>query len=346
MPNLGTIAVIVPVYNCKTELSRCVESVLAQTYKDIRLYLVDDGSTDGSAELCREYEAQDSRIKAIVKSNEGPMMTALRGAFESTEEFLMFLDSDDWIEPQMIERYARAVDDSGRPQVVIGGFVIDREWNGTAEKKSSAAQPGVYEGERLKREIIDRILGNADRTVIMSRCMKLINRKLVLDNAHYCDPKIRMGDDLNVMLACVLDAQRLVLLEDSHEYHYVYRSSSLVHHYDARMYDNLRRLMPIVRQILKDKGVSGAEEMVAGEYMVFFLLLMRNELRNPAKNAGSRIMKICADEEGRIRGGSGFAAVSAADRMILWMLRKPDRVRIEAVRAVFRLRDSLAGRMN
>ena len=87
------IAVIVPVYNKSKYFARCVESILNQSYRKIAVYLVDDGSTDGSGAVCDAYERRDSRVRVIHKQNEGPMKTALRGAMESTEPYVMFVDS-------------------------------------------------------------------------------------------------------------------------------------------------------------------------------------------------------------------------------------------------------------
>lgn len=97
------ISVIIPVYNVKKYLNRCVDSILNQTLMDFELILVDDGSTDGSGLICDNYEKRDRRIKVIHKSNSGQGEARNRGIDIALGEYLHFVDSDDWIHPQMLE---------------------------------------------------------------------------------------------------------------------------------------------------------------------------------------------------------------------------------------------------
>lgn len=107
------ISVVVPIYNGKRYLKRCVDSVLDQTYTDIEVILVNDGSTDGSLTLCREYEKKDRRIKVIDKPNAGLPQTRNVGIDASKGEYVFFIDCDDWIDSDTFEfliSYAEARD--------------------------------------------------------------------------------------------------------------------------------------------------------------------------------------------------------------------------------------------
>ena len=96
------ISVIVPVYNVERYLTRCIDSILAQTYQNFELILVDDGSTDGSGTLCDSYMKKDSRIKVIHKKN-GGLSDARNSGIDAAEgEFLSFIDSDDWVRPDFL----------------------------------------------------------------------------------------------------------------------------------------------------------------------------------------------------------------------------------------------------
>lgn len=92
------ISVIIPVYNVKSYLKKCVDSVINQTYKDLEIILVDDGSTDGSSEICDQYKTIDSRIKVIHKKNGGLSDARNCGIDISKGEYITFLDSDDWVD--------------------------------------------------------------------------------------------------------------------------------------------------------------------------------------------------------------------------------------------------------
>ena len=96
------VSVIIPVYNVKDYLSRCVDSVLSQTYNNLEIWLVDDGSTDGCSEICDEYVKNDERIRVIHKEN-GGLSDARNAALDAMKgDYLMFVDSDDFIHKDMI----------------------------------------------------------------------------------------------------------------------------------------------------------------------------------------------------------------------------------------------------
>ena len=104
------ISVIVPVYNVENYLAQCLDSVLAQTYKDLEILLIDDGSTDRSGSICDAYQAKDERIRAFHTANRGLSAARNVGLNCAQGEYVAFVDSDDWIEPEMIETlYQKAV---------------------------------------------------------------------------------------------------------------------------------------------------------------------------------------------------------------------------------------------
>jgi len=112
MSSSNTVAVIIPVYNVEKYLSRCVESVLAQTYRELIVILVDDGSLDNCPSLCDKYASEDSRVFVIHQENGG--LSAARNAgldwvmTHANVEWISFVDSDDWIHPEMIDRLLKA----------------------------------------------------------------------------------------------------------------------------------------------------------------------------------------------------------------------------------------------
>lgn len=101
--NLPKISIIVPVYKAETYLHRCVDSILAQTFTDWELILVDDGSPDQSGKICDEYAKKDQRVKVIHKENGGVSSARQRGLDESVGEYTIHADPDDWVEPEMLD---------------------------------------------------------------------------------------------------------------------------------------------------------------------------------------------------------------------------------------------------
>ena len=98
------ISIIVPVYNVAEYIGKCIESILGQTYENIELICVNDGSTDSSLEILKSYEKSDSRVVVIDKKNEGVSSARNDGIAKSTGEYVMFVDGDDWIDPDMCRR--------------------------------------------------------------------------------------------------------------------------------------------------------------------------------------------------------------------------------------------------
>ena len=123
MANFPKISVIVPVYNTEKYLHRCIDSVLAQTYKDFELLLIDDGSKDSSGAICDEYAARDSRVKVFHKENGGVSFARNAGLAIASGDWIMHLDGDDWIAPDIQERLIRKGEDTGA-DIVMGDFLF------------------------------------------------------------------------------------------------------------------------------------------------------------------------------------------------------------------------------
>ena len=101
---MDTISVIVPAYNIGSYLGRSLDSLLAQTYPSLEIIVVDDGSTDNTAEVMGAYAAKSEKIRTIFKENGGVTLARLRGVQESTGDWIAFMDGDDYVEPQMYAR--------------------------------------------------------------------------------------------------------------------------------------------------------------------------------------------------------------------------------------------------
>lgn len=127
--NTSKISVIVPVYKVEPYLRRCVDSILAQTYTNLEIILVDDGSPDNCPAICDEYAKKDSRVRVIHKENGGLSDARNAGLNICTGEYIAFVDSDDWIEPDMYEKLLANMIQFGT-EMSVGGVSDDVEENG------------------------------------------------------------------------------------------------------------------------------------------------------------------------------------------------------------------------
>lgn len=120
------ISIIVPVYNVEEYLSRCIDSILSQTFSDFELILVDDGSTDGSGKICDEYVKQDERVVVIHKENGGQSSARNSGLKKLNGKYISFIDSDDWISSDYLE-YLYSLIKKYKADVVSADYVITYE---------------------------------------------------------------------------------------------------------------------------------------------------------------------------------------------------------------------------
>ena len=114
------VSVIIPVYNVEKYLAACLDSVLQQTYRDLEILLINDGSTDRSGEICQEYAAQDARIRYFKTENRGLSEARNLGLRSCTGEYISFVDSDDRLHPQATEFMLQAIRETGVPLVKAG----------------------------------------------------------------------------------------------------------------------------------------------------------------------------------------------------------------------------------
>lgn len=139
-----TVSVIVPVYNATEYLHKCVDSIVNQSYVNLEIILVDDGSVDESLSVCEQYACQDKRIKVLHKENGGLMSAWMAGVELASGEYCCFVDSDDWIDPCMIEELFRRTSDAEQ-EVICCNFAI--------EKKQEAFRRSMnYRQEYMKRK--------------------------------------------------------------------------------------------------------------------------------------------------------------------------------------------------
>lgn len=179
------ITVIVPVYNVKRYLEQCVGSILGQSYPVFEVLLVDDGSADGSGELCERLAADDARVHVVHKENAGLGFARNTGLDNLRPEttHVMFVDSDDWLEPGTVEIFARAAEESGA-DCVLGGFTKrDSEGNPQFEFRLEDA---VWEGDDLARKFTPRVCGSAPEasdSIPMSACSSMFAKTNIDDHS-------------------------------------------------------------------------------------------------------------------------------------------------------------------
>ena len=328
------ISVIIPVYNTAKYMDECLESVLTQTFKEFEVILVDDGSTDGlSPAKCDEYAAKDNRIIAVHKPNGGLISAWTEGVKRACADYLCFLDSDDWVDTDMLEKlYALTNPSYSDSEIISGNYIVEK--NNERRKETQGLTPGVYTGDSLDK-IKENILGNEVRPITMSRCMKLTSRKLLLDNIKYCDTSIVMAEDVNIMLPTVCDAKRLVIAKDSYFYHYRLVGDSMAHGYNKKLLSNLELNDKTFRAILRDKKISTSETQMDREFVIMLFVVMKSELRYKAPNVTSRVRSIFLRDDIRKKIMSTQIDISSkANKLLYFCMKHPIFPVVQATRFI------------
>ncbi len=172
------VSVVVPVYNVEPYLRRCLDSIVGQTYRNIEIILVDDGSPDACGRICEEYAANDTRIRVIHQENRGLSGARNSGMDAATGEYLMFIDSDDLIDFTMAEKMVNKAKETDA-DVVQCRFYFLKDDQDTLDSYSDPI-PGAYDGVILDEKNLQEFFFAAITDFSMSSvCNKMIRRSLV-----------------------------------------------------------------------------------------------------------------------------------------------------------------------
>ena len=239
MPKLS---VIVPVYNTEKYLRECVDSILAQTFTDFELILVDDGSTDGSGAICDEYAGKDPRIQVIHQQNGGITVARKTGVRHATGEYVTFVDSDDWIDKAMYETMLECRNETD-PDVIICGMLTEME-QGAAPRKVIIGS-GVYNKQQLRDEVYPIMLfdfAHCMPAVSPSLCNKLFKKHLLSNIIEQVNDTITYGEDALCTYSGLLDADS-IYITNQNLYHYRNHFESACNTYSCSLLEKFSLLI-------------------------------------------------------------------------------------------------------
>ncbi len=269
------ISIIVPIYKVEKYIRQCVESIINQTYKDIEIILVDDGSPDNCPSICDEYAELDSRIKAIHKENGGLISARKAGLDASQGEYVCFVDGDDFIEPDMYEHIADAVDTTNA-DCVITQFYFD--YPQKPEKSDYKLSRPFYTRDEIEMDIFPSMLFDNKYYCfgIFPNCWtKVFKRELLEKHLSDVDNRIRMGEDIAFTYPCIMQCQSLAFV-DKALYHYRINPESMTKAYDPDLQDII--YLPYDALLKKSKELSVDLSQQLPYYLLYLTnFLIRNE---------------------------------------------------------------------
>lgn len=201
--NNDLVSIIIPVYNVAQYLDDCLNSIIRQTYKNLEIIIIDDGSTDDSLEICRSFTAKDKRLKVLHQDNAGVSSARNAGLNIMTGNYVLFIDSDDRIEQNMVESFIEIFDENSKIDAVFCGYKEFDDETGTIIKEVAPNQSKMVDRDEGVAEIFGEystMLWNK-----MFRCS-------IIDKSDLFDVTLKIGEDELWMVDVLKRASNIMLI--------------------------------------------------------------------------------------------------------------------------------------
>lgn len=250
------ISVIIPIYNSEEYLSECLDSVVNQTFCDIEIILVDDGSTDDSLRVCREYEKRDQRIRVLHQKNAGSTNARKAGLKKAKGEYITFVDSDDWIDSCFCERLYELAE-VNHADMVVSGCAAECEEG--VQIRCNRFEEGYYTKETLRDYVYPQMLYYEDMNlfsfgILQYLWCKLYKKSLIESCLYNLDERIYDGEDVASVYDICLRASSMVI--DNHPYyHYrIHENSICTSKRDEKYFVNMVYLYHYMNRVFQESG--------------------------------------------------------------------------------------------
>lgn len=269
------ISVIVPIFNTEKYLNKCIDSICNQTYQDLEIILVDDGSTDDSGKICDEYASKDKRIKVIHKSNGGLSDARNKGLDIANGEFVAFVDGDDYIHPDMYAILLQVMNDY-QSDIVCCDYRKVLEDEKIAED-CSIGKCTSYTGEEVIRQIWD------DNVKTVVQWNKLYKTEIFSDIRY---PIGRYHEDTFV-IHHILQKCKIYTVVEQKLYYYVQHSDSIMSNFKIKRVedaiDAYKERIELFEKIGCQEGILVTKKQIVNELMYIIDMQLRSNNINAAK---------------------------------------------------------------
>ncbi|ASK63714.1 hypothetical protein CFK37_16890 [Virgibacillus phasianinus] len=269
------ISIIVPIYKVESYINKCIDSILAQTYNDFELILVNDGSPDNCGEICEEYAKKDKRIRVIHKKNGGVSSARNKGIEIAKGDYIGFVDPDDTIEPTMYEELLKAADYYNADMVICPIKSINLVNNTTSVSSIWKDKGQLIGKQNIINDIIPSLLLGKTYSLVSS--VNKLYKKSIFDshNIRFDENKHHSEDvRLNFTLLTLVD--NLLYVEKAYYKYYIRNRESLTKIFRADLYDyildNKNFLIELSKQYKQDENI----ESVKNHFTKVTLLFMQN----------------------------------------------------------------------
>lgn len=247
--NKPLVSVVIPAYNIEPYIVECVESVQRQTYQNLEIIIVNDGSTDHTAEYCDNIAALDSRITVLHQQNGGVVSAREVGIDNSHGKFLAFIDGDDWVEPNMIEEMVRQI---GKSDMVSVGVYRER-FPGNIIKRVDKFKPGIYEGEQALSHIFKKMVYDQELGILQPMTPWIFNKLYLSSKVKKIHKEISkditFAEDSVFLYKYMLEECESIVICENSFYHYRYRADSVIHAANEHRLIDINKVYIILKEL-------------------------------------------------------------------------------------------------
>lgn len=291
------ISVIIPVYNCEEYLEECLKSVAQQTLKDLQVVLIDDGSSDGSSEICKQFVERYPFFEYHYQTNKGPGAARNLGLDYAKGEYIGFIDSDDWIDSNMYDLMFNTAKQNDNADIV---FVRVHENENIRDKGYISLREGYYNKKQIETEIYPFLLPvikeNGYFSVLRwSNCLRIYKRKKVIDNYIRFIETSSRAEDLTFSFHCTICADSYFCL-DKELYHNRSRKGSISTKAIDRLWEKYRSVLVFLSEAAKKSDYDFQNQLRIAGYYFCEKAIINETHQNNLKIKKLRIEEIVNDE--------------------------------------------------
>ena len=286
------ISIIVPVYNAEQYLPECVDSILHQNLSDIELILVDDGAQDQSPALCDAYASQDKRVRVVHQKNAGAAAARNHGLELAQGTYIAFVDSDDWIDPDMYETMVKTAERDGSELVICD---CKKEFGAESQLYTHELRAGQFDRAAMEKEYFPQLLmpDNMEYPVTISNCLLLIRREVIVRNQLAFPEGMRFSEDLLFGSEVGYYEQSMTYLRGYAPYHYRQNPQSVTHTEYQDKWPLLRALWLRINDCFGQKTDYDFTPQIQ-RCMLFFVYMAMNQ-RSGAAMGREAYLRACAE---------------------------------------------------
>lgn len=288
------VSVIIPIYNNEKYIGRCFDSLLAQTLDGVQVLMVNDGSTDGTEAICRAYAEAHPNFEYYYKENGGSASARNVGLEHAAGEYIGFVDSDDYVEPDMFEKLYTAAMEHGGADMVFNPMKIKSSF--------TTPVPGYYDRKGMEEYIFPNLLPYPTKTGTFrsfdwGNWSKLIRRSVIEDSHIRFYDKSRRCEDLCFAFECTIHSRSYVVLPPEELYHYCVSENSKSRHYTKNMWRSIGTLMRYLIRVGEQYREYDFRERIHHCILYFCVIVIRNEVFGPGDGRQREKIQAILDDE-------------------------------------------------